>query len=386
MQKYRIEYIDRPETLQAAIAHLAKVPVFAFDLEFDSSRFSYGFTLCLIQIASSSRCFVIDPLAKFDLAPLFALFEDPKILKIAHCGEQDLRLLHSLQCRPKEVRDTETMAKLLNYEFIGLSYLIKEKFGVEMDKKLQVSNWNTRPLRPAQIDYAANDVIYLLDLHDILWKEAEAINITDWVVDETTANNNFHYIHEAEEGNFLTKTDIKECTEAEQYVLNQLLTLRDKHARKHNKPPYQIIDNQLLRDLVLGKEDFADWLSFKVYKTLRTHDFQEEIVLAYEKADEEVDALKLSRTTRPRLNPEQRAQNSRLIAERERQRLAKFRPIQAVIVERHGLNTSRYIFSESYITQILREQQKLSEINTPYRLKMIESIAKELNIDLSAYY
>jgi len=382
--KYNIEYIDRSDRFGDAVAHLSAAEVVAFDLEFDSSRYSYGFTLCLIQICTSSRCFIIDPLAKLDLQPLWQVFENPKIMKIAHCGEQDLRLLHSIGCRPKEVRDTETMAKLLDYEFFGLAHLLKEKFGFEMDKKLQVSNWNARPLRPAQIEYAANDVIFLFDLHHNLLEQAKAKGIEQWIIDETSAVNTVSY-DEAPTEDFLSKADRKECTEAEQYILNELLKLRDQSAKQYNKPPYQIIDNQLLRDLVMGKEDFADWMSFKVYKAVRSLDFQALIAETYEEAQAEAQRLKLNTAGRRRQTPEERAAASRLLAERERLRLLLFRPIQAVMVERHGLNTSRYLFSESYITLLLRQQTRLSQLRTPYRRQMISDIAKELNIDLTAY-
>ena len=92
-----IEYIDTVDGFNAAIKHLLSADSVAFDLEFDSSRYSYGFTLCLVQICTKERCFVIDPFKIKDLKPLFAILEDPSILKIAHSGDQDLRLLHSLK-------------------------------------------------------------------------------------------------------------------------------------------------------------------------------------------------------------------------------------------------------------------------------------------------
>lgn len=381
----KIEYIDKQAGLAALVAHLEKEARFSFDLEFDSSRYSYGFTLCLIQIGSSAGCFIVDPLVGLDLSGLFGLFERADILKVAHCGEQDLRLLHSLGCRPKQVRDTETMARLLNYEFVGLSYLLREKFEFEMDKKLQVSNWNLRPLKPAQIEYAANDVIFLLKLHDLLWEEATAAGLESWVEDETTANDTVEY-GQGPTDDFLTKIDRKECSEAQQFVLNGLLKLRDRYAQKYNKPPYQIIDNQLLRDLVTGKESFANWVNFKTYKALRTVDVQRELTELAAKLGAEATEKGLSTLVgRARLSPAERAALSRLQAERERIRVQRFKPIQQIIIDRYGLNTARYLLSEGYIGNVLKEQTRLSELRTPYRRQLILDIAQELNIDLQPY-
>ncbi|HSR37930.1 MAG TPA: hypothetical protein VLL95_03370, partial [Phnomibacter sp.] len=90
-------YIADAAELQHCVDILRQSTVFAFDLEFDRDRYTYGFDLCLMQVATPEVCFLIDPLSKINLQPLFEVFTLPAIRKLVHCPGEDLRLLHSLQ-------------------------------------------------------------------------------------------------------------------------------------------------------------------------------------------------------------------------------------------------------------------------------------------------
>ena len=380
-----IIYVDTPQSLGQAVAHLSASARFAFDLEFDSSRYSYGFTLCLIQVCTAETCFIIDPLVGLDLAPLYDLFRDANKQKVAHCSDQDLRLLHLLGCRPQNVEDTETMAKLLNYERFGLTTLLKEYFDFEMDKKMQVSNWNLRPLLQEQIDYAALDVLFLLPLYDKLLPLVREKGIEDWIDDERRARDTIEYEQTAD-GDFLTKADKKILSPFEQYVLNALLKLRDRLAKGFNKPPHQIIDNELMRELVLGKEEFVDWLNLRrMYRALHTREYQQMFIDAYEEAVEEATEQGLSRQTRQRLSNEAWREQQRLQDWREEHRLQTFRPIRQALAEECGEFALRFIFSESTVTSILMGQLRIGDIRTPYSKNLVLQAAEKLNIDLSPF-
>ena len=167
------ELVATPSRLDACIQALRASPSLAFDLEFDSNLRGYGVTLGLIQIAlPDNRCYLIDPLADLDLAPLWAVMEDASIQKLVHSPGEDLRLLHSLKCYPANLYDTEIAARLLDYERTSLTVMLETKLGVTLGGGQQRSNWLQRPLTHEQIVYAAADALHLHALQKVLDEEA----------------------------------------------------------------------------------------------------------------------------------------------------------------------------------------------------------------------
>ena len=88
-----IKYIDTPASFAAACTTLAQKDTFAFDTEFDRFYREYGFKLSLIQIFDGDEVFLIDPIALKNLAPLWILFEDPRICKVVYSCSEDIQLL-----------------------------------------------------------------------------------------------------------------------------------------------------------------------------------------------------------------------------------------------------------------------------------------------------
>jgi len=69
-------------------------------------------------------------------------------------------------------------------------------FGKELDKSEQMSNWNRRPLRPAQLLYSALDAYCLVDIYELLKLINQDIFCFDsveqmlYVVKQTYSENN----------------------------------------------------------------------------------------------------------------------------------------------------------------------------------------------------
>ncbi len=83
------QFVDRQEDLLELLEHLRSVGRFAYDSEF-IGELTYIPKLCLIQVASSKRIGLIDPLADLDLMPFWELLCDPSVEKIVHAGQQDV--------------------------------------------------------------------------------------------------------------------------------------------------------------------------------------------------------------------------------------------------------------------------------------------------------
>jgi ribonuclease D len=88
---YRL--IEHPEDLNAAARQLAKTDAIAFDLEADS-MYHFQEKVCLIQIATDTVTLVVDPLKLGDLSPLKPVMANPRIRKVLHGADYDIRSLY----------------------------------------------------------------------------------------------------------------------------------------------------------------------------------------------------------------------------------------------------------------------------------------------------
>ncbi|HQC73367.1 MAG TPA: ribonuclease D [Candidatus Competibacteraceae bacterium] len=159
-------YITDQATLAGFCAGLRDVDMLALDTEFIRDS-SYYPRLCLIQIAGAGQIACIDPLALPSLDPLLALLYNPGILKVLHAAHQDMEVLfQSGGAVPAQIFDTQLAALVLGEgSQIGYADLVARRLGVVLDKAHARADWQRRPLEPAWLSYAADDVRYLPDLY-----------------------------------------------------------------------------------------------------------------------------------------------------------------------------------------------------------------------------
>lgn len=157
-------YVDRPQAMRRLVRSLADEPEIALDTE-ANSMFAYRERLCLVQIATSTVDYLVDPLADVDVGELAPVLADPGVLKVMHGAEFDVLLLK--RTRPFEIAglyDTRVAAASLGQRSPGLAAVLDEYLGIEIDKRYQRSDWGARPLSDGQRDYARGDVCHLLEL------------------------------------------------------------------------------------------------------------------------------------------------------------------------------------------------------------------------------
>ncbi len=125
--------------------------------------------LCLIQICNEfnlTSCIKIE-LDNSESPNIKKLFEDNKIMKIFHYARFDVAALKcNLEINTSNIFCTKIASKLARTytNRHGLKDLIHELIGIELDKSSQSSDWGSaKDLSNKQIDYAANDVRYLIE-------------------------------------------------------------------------------------------------------------------------------------------------------------------------------------------------------------------------------
>ena len=142
--------------------------------------------LSLIQIcAENNQVYVIQPNRKTYKAPnLVSVLENDKILKIGHFLRFDKNALEFfLKCKMKNIFCTKIASKISRTytDSHGLKNLVQEFCNKNLDKRQGSSDWNKdiNELSEKQLEYAANDVIYL---HQIK-KELEKMLIRENRID-----------------------------------------------------------------------------------------------------------------------------------------------------------------------------------------------------------
>ena len=245
-------FIATEQEVEALAARLAREKVIAVDTEADSF-FHYHDKLCLLQLSARCGTFLVDPLAlpEHGLKPLEPVFTNPEIRKVLHAAEYDLYVLqrHS-GIAVRNLFDTMISAQLLGYPAVGLGALVERHFEIKLSKDQQRTDWSRRPLRGAQIEYAAADVLYLVELCKRIERELRAKKRLEWALEEFKALEMREWPErEFDEQGYLKIKGAKKLTPRELATLRELYLMRDRRARALDRPPFKVLGNGTLIDL-----------------------------------------------------------------------------------------------------------------------------------------
>ena len=132
--------------------------------------------LSLIQVCDEEKnVYIIQPTKDFKAPNIASVLENEKILKIGHFLRFDKNALeYFLKCKINNIFDTKIASKIVRTytDSHGLKNLVQEFCNKSLDKRQSSSDWNKDidDLSNKQLEYAANDVIYLHKIKDDLEK------------------------------------------------------------------------------------------------------------------------------------------------------------------------------------------------------------------------
>lgn len=174
--------------LASATASWAGVEAIALDTEFMRTD-TFHPILGLIQVCTGAGTWLIDPLAIADWSPLAQVLADTRVVKVLHSCSEDLEVFaRALGQVPTPLFDTQVAAALCGYGFSkGYSHIVRELLAVDLAKHETRSDWLRRPLSPAQLRYAAEDVHYLMAVYLRLAAELAARGRSQWLAEEMAA-------------------------------------------------------------------------------------------------------------------------------------------------------------------------------------------------------
>lgn len=178
-------YLTDQAALEAFVKRTASSSVLAIDTEFLRER-TYFAKLCLLQMATDEEVAIVDPFAMDDLSVLAPVLRDPSIMKLFHAGGQDLEILYrETGALSAPVFDTQIAAALLGHTLqIGYASLVHALCGVSLKKADSFTDWSRRPLSASQLEYAADDVIYLPPLYSTMRERLDERGRLHWLDDD----------------------------------------------------------------------------------------------------------------------------------------------------------------------------------------------------------
>ena len=347
--------IQTDEQLAELLPKVAAIDRVAVDTEADSLH-CYFEKLCLIQISVPGGDFLIDPLAKVDLAPLAAALTPKEI--VLQGADFDLRLLRrSLDFVATRIFDTVIAARLLGIRAFSLAALVERYFGVELVKGSQKANWAKRPLPHHMAEYAMNDTRYLLPLAEKLETELRDHGRLEW------------FRQSCERA--LEQTAVRRVRDEEEVwrisgsgklgglasaILRELWQWRDREAQAADRPAFHILQNHLL---LRAAEAFAagEIPDHRHFSARRRQGFRDAAERALRLPESEWPVRRRRSGTRPTREMERAAEELR------RRRDA--------VADKHGLEPS-FIAPRGALDAVAADESQSTSLLVPWQRSLLE--------------
>ncbi|MXX32492.1 MAG: hypothetical protein F4Z51_09765 [Chloroflexi bacterium] len=246
------QLLDRHEDAIHLAERIRSHGIMGLDTEFISER-TYQPQLCLLQVSTPDGVTLIDPLAEHIQQapdqPIWDAMADPSVRTVVHAHDQESRFCLQRTGRPPgDLFDVQLAAAFNGHHFpIAYDRLV----GVELRRSLGPSqsrtDWMRRPLTEAQQTYAADDVRWLLRLHDRFVERMDTEDggrRHDWLRQETAERLNRLGDREADRWRKLRGAN--KLSSRSLAALRELSAWRESVAGRRNVPLRRIVSDELL--------------------------------------------------------------------------------------------------------------------------------------------
>lgn len=281
----KYEIISTAAELGQLCDRLALKSVIAFDTEFVSED-RYRPQLCLIQVAAEEVVAVIDPLQVEDTTPFWELLSTPGRTIVAHAAREEIRFCYRHSGRAiAGLFDTQLAAGFVGGEYpASLSNLAAKLLGVKLSKGETRTNWRTRPLTQAQLNYAVRDVTELEAMHRILRDAVSSAGRLGWLEEETEANQ--LAIHESENReNWHRVSGATGLTPRQLEIVRHLWRWRDRRACQLDRPAKWVFRDDLMVEVARsGSADPQVIRGIRGMEFRHFHDHYEDLAAAVQRA------------------------------------------------------------------------------------------------------
>jgi ribonuclease D len=245
-----IQYINTTDQLVALCEQIKKESWLALDTEFLREKTYYP-KFCLLQIATPEWVACVDPIALPSLDMLFDVIYSPSIVKVFHSCRQDLEIFYQLTGKiPEPLFDTQIAAPLLGFqENPGYAMLVSSLLNVNLNKAHTRADWSKRPLINAEIQYAADDVIYLCRIYQLMLQKLAELGRVDWLERDFAELANPDIYQVKPEQAWLKIRGKNKLTGKQLAIVQTLAEWREKTAQSEDRPKSWLLRDELLFDM-----------------------------------------------------------------------------------------------------------------------------------------
>ena len=243
------QFIQQQKDLENILHLMGQTSIYGLDTEFIKVDTLWP-KLGVFQINVAGQVFLLDG-TSLDLSAFWnKLFHAQQ--NIFHACSEDIDLIYhySQQKSLSNVFDTQIGMSFLGHGLqVSYQNALKHMLDVDIDKDQTRSDWLARPLSSEQLTYAANDVLYLMNLSNKIQQELSDKHLLDFALEDCR-----HLTHEIgqETPVELLYHDIGNYRHSRRQLmqLQQLAVWREQMVKALNYPRSFILKNSTLIDLV----------------------------------------------------------------------------------------------------------------------------------------
>ena len=227
-------FIDSIEDLSFLNEELLLLPHVGVDTEFKRTN-KDNMRLALLQINDGQEIYIVDTILIENPKESCSFLFSESVVKIFHSCKEDQEAIFSWTGKQMQNLFDTQLAEAFLGGFYSISYqgLVEEKMEITVDKKETRSNWIRRPLTDSQLNYAASDVEFLIDLFLQQKKSLDQSKKITWFREELEFLSSKIFScqsYEEEINSSLTRVQ-------EQNLLNEFNTIVNKIAKREEINP-----------------------------------------------------------------------------------------------------------------------------------------------------
>jgi ribonuclease D len=239
-------YVDSAPKFETLLRQLSSQATIGLDTEFISEG-RYEPELCLVQLSTPEEIFIVDPLVFPGLRPMWELLAAPGRELVTVAARQEVKFCaKGADAPPACVLDLQVAAGLLGYGYpLSHTNLCLRILNARVNGGESFTDWRKRPLRPVQLEYAADDVRYLLPMRDKILERAGKLDRTSWVRGECD-----HLVKSVlREDERWRISGSARLSRRQLAVLREVWRWRDRQASNLNVPTSRVLGDSMLIEI-----------------------------------------------------------------------------------------------------------------------------------------